>query len=51
MISNSARPSTAPTTPTTPVPNVASATYGGVCYDRVTTARRPVRSVHAAVQA
>lgn len=49
MISNSARPTAAPTTPTAPVPNGSSAPYGGVCYERVTTARRPVRPVYAAV--
>ncbi len=51
MISNSARPSTAPTTPTAPVPIVSSTTHGNVCYERVTPARRPARPGYAAVQA
>lgn len=51
MISNSARPSAAPTTPTTPLPNVSSTRHGGVCYERVNTARHPVRPSYAAVPA
>lgn len=50
MISNSASTSAAPITPPTPVPNVSSIAHVGVCSERVTTARHPVRPGYAAVQ-
>lgn len=51
MISNSARPSAAPTTMTAPIQTPLSATHADVCCERTHNARHAVRAGNAVVPA